>query len=72
MPAAKAMPFRVARRSGGYQSAKADKVAMRQPETPRPMSARASVSSALEPAMANQSPPAAASRSSVALTRCGP
>ena len=42
---AKAMPFMVARRSGGYQSANAENEDIRQPETPSPMSARASVSS---------------------------
>ena len=72
MPDAKATPFMVARRSAGYQSANAEKVDIKQPDTPRPISARASVSSSAEPASANQSPPAAATISSEALTRRGP
>ncbi len=48
MPLAKAMPFMVAMRSGGYHSVKAEKAAIRQPETPRPISARAAVSSAAD------------------------
>ena len=44
MPDANAMPFMVAIRSGGYQSTNAVNEDIRQPETPRPISARASVS----------------------------
>jgi hypothetical protein len=46
--------------------------AIRQAETPRPISARASTSCSNELACANSSAPPAASRSSVAFTRRGP
>src|SRR3990172_2426968 len=58
MPEAKAMPFMVARRSAGYHSAKAENEDIRQPETPSPMSARASVSSVAGPAGGKPKPPA--------------
>ena len=72
MPVAKAIPFKVASRSAGYQSANAESAAISPPETPSPMTARASVSSRVERASANQSAPPAAISSSVALTRLGP
>ena len=71
-PAAKVMPFMVARRSGGYQSTNAVKEDIRQPETPTPISARAPIAAPAECAEANHSPPSAAMSSSVALTRRGP
>ena len=51
------MPFMVARRSRGYHSTKARIVDIRQPDTPRPISARAAIASAAECAEANQAPP---------------
>ena len=45
-PAENAIPFMVARRSGGYHSTKAVSAAIRQADTPRPISARAAIASA--------------------------
>ena len=72
MPAENAIAFMVERRSGGYHSTNAVSEAIRQAETPTPISARAAIAPAALSACANQAPPAAATSSSAALTRRGP
>ena len=60
-------------RSGGYHSTNAVSDAIRQAETPRPISARAAIAAAADAAHARtRAPPAAARSSSAALTRRGP
>jgi hypothetical protein len=72
MPLANATPFIVAMRSGGYHSTNAEKAAIRQPDTPSPISPRAAVSSVALCPSANHVPPAAATSSIVPFTRRGP
>jgi hypothetical protein len=71
-PEENATPVMVEMRSGGYHSTKAVSAAIRQAETPRPISARAAIAAAADSAIVNQTPPMAASSSSAALTRRGP
>jgi hypothetical protein len=72
MPTEKASAFIVESRSAGYQSTKAVSEDMRATETPTPINARAAIAAAAVSAWANHAPPAAATRSSVALTLRGP
>ena len=71
-PAENAIAFMVEMRSAGYQSTNAVSEAIRQADTPMPISARAAIAAAALSACANQKPPAAATSSSAAFTRRGP